>query len=53
MGEDKIEHVAITEQKESPEVAYRALEEIPQKIVEWNSIYVDTIAGATITSRQS
>ncbi len=51
MGEDKIEHVAITEQKESPEVAYRALEEIPQKIVEWNSIYVDTIAGATITSR--
>lgn len=46
----KITNVEIKDNSETPEVAGKALEDMPKKIVEQNSPNVDGVTGATITS---
>nr|WP_072514870.1 flavocytochrome c [Ndongobacter massiliensis] len=46
----KITQVEVTEHKETEGLSDPALEKIPQEIVDANSVSVDVIAGATMTS---
>ena len=46
-----IESVTVVSQNETAEIAAPALEQIPAAIVENQSLVVDTVAGATITSK--
>ena len=48
----KIANVEIVEQKETESIAKPALESIPTSIVEKNSVDLDTISGATLTSNR-
>ena len=48
---DSIKKVDILEQNETPSIAKDALEKIPQNIVKEQSLAIDTISGATITSQ--
>ena len=48
---DSIKKVDILEQNETPSFAKDALEKIPQNIVKEQSLAIDTISGATITSQ--
>ena len=48
---DAITAVAVTEHQETAGVADPAIEQIPEEIVEYQSLGVDTITGATITSQ--
>ena len=48
--ETAIESVTVTAQNETPEIAGAALEQIPAAIVANQSLVVDTVAGATVTS---
>lgn len=50
-SEAAITEVKITEHAETPGVADPALEQIPAAVVEYQSTAVDTIAGATVTSK--
>lgn len=50
-SEEAITEVKLTEHVETPGVADPALEQIPAAIVEYQSTAVDTIAGATVTSK--
>ena len=47
---DKIESVKVTKQQETPEYAKAALNSIPEDIVKGQSLNVDAVSGATITS---
>ncbi|OON85866.1 hypothetical protein BXO88_10540 [Oribacterium sp. C9] len=47
---DKILDVVATGDKETPGIGSKALEELPGKIVSANSLDVDAISGATVTS---
>ena len=51
VSNDSIKKVDILEQNETPSIAKDALEKIPQNIVKEQSLAVDTISGATITSQ--
>ena len=51
LGKTKIEDVKIVKHKESPMVSDVAIERIPKEIVEFQSLKVDNVAGATSTSR--
>lgn len=46
-----IEKVKVTENKESPGIALPAIQKIPEEILDAQSLNVDTVAGATITSK--
>ena len=46
----KIAAVEVTENNETPTIAAAALESIPAKIVETNSVDVDGVSGASLTS---
>lgn len=48
--EDAIESVTVVEQNETPSIAQPALDKLPALIVGQQSVAVDTIAGATMTS---
>jgi len=48
--DNAIESVTIVSQNETPEIAAAALEQIPAAIQEKQSLVVDTVAGATVTS---
>lgn len=48
---DSIKKVDILEQNETPSIAKDALEKIPQNIVKEQSLAIDTVSGATITSQ--
>lgn len=50
MDGDKIEKVEIQGDGETPGFGTRAIEQLPEKIVEANSADVEIIAGATVTS---
>lgn len=50
LSENKIEEVRVLENKETPYVSSVALERIPKEIVEKQSLGVDSVAGATVTS---
>lgn len=50
VAEGKIASVEVTENNETPSVAAAALETVPAKIVETNSVDVDGVTGATLTS---
>ena len=50
VNENKIESVAVTAHEETPGISDPALEQIPAAIVEKQSLAVDTVAGATLTS---
>lgn len=50
VDENKINSVEILEQNETENVATSALEQMPAKIVETQSLGIDAISGATITS---
>ncbi len=45
-----IDAVTVTDHEETPNIADAAIEQIPSEIVEYQSIAVDTVAGATVTS---
>ena len=47
---DTIYSVTVTEQNETPSIGTRAVDEIPAAIVAANSVDVDAVSGATITS---
>ncbi|HWP50459.1 MAG TPA: flavocytochrome c [Clostridia bacterium] len=47
---DEIAGIKVTSHKETPGISDMPIEQIPAKIVETQSLAVDTIAGATITS---
>ena len=51
VSNDSIKKVDILEQNETPSIAKYALEKIPQNIVKEQSLAIDTISGATITSQ--
>lgn len=50
LSEDKIEAIEIVSHEETPGVSDAALETVPARIVEANSLSVDLMTGATITS---
>lgn len=50
LSESKIESVTVTQQQETKGIADPALEKIPQAIVDQQSLAVDVVSGATITS---
>ena len=50
VSEDQIEEVTVTENHDTDGVCEAALERIPKQIVENQSINVDTVSGATLTS---
>lgn len=50
LSDDAIESVAVTAHQETPGIADAALDSIPAAIVEKQSLAIDTITGATITS---
>lgn len=51
LTKDRIDQVEILEEEETEGIKETAIEEIPQKIVENQSITVDTVSGATWTSK--
>lgn len=51
VSNDSIKKIDILEQNETPSIAKDALEKIPQNIVKEQSLAIDTISGATITSQ--
>lgn len=50
VNDTEILEVAVTEHEESAGIADPALEKIPASIVEYQSLGIDTVAGATVTS---
>ena len=50
VGEGKVESINVTEHMETPGIGSVALEKIAREIVEKQSLDVDTLSGATITS---
>lgn len=50
LTEDSIETVTVTEHQETPGISDPALEQIPNAIVEYQSLGVDAVSGATLTS---
>ena len=50
-SDNAIESVEVTEQQETAGIADPALERIPQQIVEYQSLGVDTVSGCTVTSQ--
>lgn len=50
VSENRIESIEVKEQAETPDISTLPLERIPQEVVEYQSLGVDSIAGATITS---
>lgn len=51
VSKDKIENIKLNAEKETPFVSSVALERIPKAIIEKQNLRVDTVAGATVTSR--
>ena len=51
VNEDAITEIAVTEHMETPGISDPAIERLPGAIVETQSLAVDTISGATNTSR--
>lgn len=47
----KIENIKLNTEKETPFVSSVAIERIPKSIIEKQSLRVDSVAGATVTSR--
>ncbi|WP_026893770.1 flavocytochrome c [Clostridiisalibacter paucivorans] len=50
LSEDKIEEVNVVEHSETPQISDVPLNQIPETIVKNQSLAVDTISGATVTS---
>ena len=50
-SEDKIDSVKILSHEESPTISDLAIERVPKDIVEKQSLAVDTVSGATYTSK--
>lgn len=51
VSEDRIESVTVLEHVETPGVGDQAVEDIPARIVEDQSVAVDAVTGVTVTSR--
>lgn len=51
LSEKKIEKVAVVEHKETPGISAGAIEALPGKIVAAQSLSVDLVSGATMTSK--
>lgn len=52
IADGKIASVEVTENKETEAIAGPALEKVPAAIVESNSLDVDGVAGATLSSNR-
>lgn len=50
LTDDKIESVVVKEHSETPGLSDGAISDVPAAIVEAQSLSVDTVAGATVTS---
>ncbi|MCI5774080.1 MAG: flavocytochrome c [Erysipelotrichaceae bacterium] len=51
LSKDRIEKVEITNHQETPGVSDMAIEQVPADIVEYQSLNVDLISGASVTSQ--
>ena len=51
VSDSKIEKVEVKDHKETAGIADGALEEVPAAIVKQNKADVDTVSGATLTSK--
>ena len=51
VSKDKIEDIKVLPNKETPFISEVALERIPAKVLETQKLSVDTVAGATVSSR--
>lgn len=51
VSKEKIENIKLNAEKETPFVSSVAIERVPKAIVEKQNLRVDTVAGATVTSR--
>ena len=51
LSADKIESVTVTEHDETPGIGTVAIDQVTKAIVDHQSLAVDTVSGATITSR--
>ncbi|SFG68832.1 flavocytochrome c [Oribacterium sp. WCC10] len=51
LEDGKIKDVAIVGEKETPGIGSKAIEDFPAKMIEGNTVTVDAISGATITSK--
>lgn len=51
VSKDKIEEIKVLPNKETPFISEVALERIPAKVLETQKLSVDTVAGATVSSR--
>ena len=49
-SDNKIEDIQVTEQNETPTISDAAFERIPMAVVEYQSLAIDAMSGATITS---
>ncbi|WP_281653877.1 FAD-dependent oxidoreductase [Eggerthella sinensis] len=49
-SEEGITNIALTDHEETERVSDRAIEEVPAAIIEYQSLDVDTVTGATLTS---
>lgn len=52
IAEGKISEVVVGDNKETEAIASGAIKDIPAKIVETNSVEVDSVSGATLTSER-
>ena len=52
IADGKISEVVVGENKETEAIASGAIKDIPAKIVETNSVEVDSVSGATLTSER-
>lgn len=50
LSQDKIYSVTVTDANETPEIGTKAIDALPGEIVSANSLDVDAVSGATITS---
>lgn len=51
VSKDKIEDIKVLPNKETPFVSSVALERVPREVIEKQKLSVDTVAGATVSSR--
>lgn len=49
--ENRIQNIKVLDEKETPEYAGKALKEMPKRITSKQSLDVDVVSGATLTSR--
>lgn len=50
-SDSKLKNIEVLKQTESADVGLSAVEQLPKKMIEANSVHVDSISGASVTSK--